>query len=191
VHHSAKRGRKLRSWDKEWEAAGSVMPSYLGHFCALLAQGLGVIVTVSALYVTRLSAARSSASNGQCVPCRSTMLSLSKCLTPLHVSKCLTPCEAKFDCFDFCTTRKIGCHCLKSSKGTFKETRTWYKHARYFFLICRQSTTPHYCLSAIRNPQLGRPRVLPLVLRAQVMRVCFIVFAARLVVIFWHFARWW
>jgi hypothetical protein len=25
--------------DKEWEAAGSVMPSYLGHFCALLAQG--------------------------------------------------------------------------------------------------------------------------------------------------------
>jgi hypothetical protein len=48
---------------------------------------------------------------------------------------------------------------------------------------------PRYCLSAIRNPQLGRPRVLPLVLRAQVMRVCFIVFAARLVVIFWHFRQ--
>jgi hypothetical protein len=26
--------------DKEWKAAGSVMPSYLGHFCALLAQGV-------------------------------------------------------------------------------------------------------------------------------------------------------
>lgn len=34
---SAKRGR---SWDKEWEAAGGVMLSYLGHFCTLLTQGV-------------------------------------------------------------------------------------------------------------------------------------------------------
>jgi len=28
----------------------------------------------------------------------------------------------------------------ESSRETFKETRTWYKHARYSFLICRRST---------------------------------------------------
>ena len=116
---------------------------------------------------------------------------------PLHVRDCLELCTAitMYTFLIHCLSSVELLHLCDKSRGKrtrqdgIKETRTWYKHARYFFfLICRQSTMPH-CLSAIRNPQLGRPRVLPLVLRAQVMRVCFIVFAARLVVIFWHFRQ--
>jgi hypothetical protein len=55
-------------------------------------------------------------------------------LRSLHVSKCLAPCASSSIVWAFVRLKRSGAIVSNQVRKHFKETRTWYKHARYFFL---------------------------------------------------------